>query len=129
MNAFADFATFSFWFDRVCCVSVRLFLVRNWCGGPLVLNEPHAIGATSGDQLTWAVFAPTTVRRAALAGTYAGATAGGPVGAGVGANLHSLRHQDTDRQVGCCQADGGPRRAASLLAARGAALRAWKCSC
>ncbi|MDA9549837.1 hypothetical protein ACM43_36330 [Bradyrhizobium sp. CCBAU 45321] len=45
------------------------------------------IGATSGGQLVWTVFAPTTVRRAALAGTYAGATAGGTVGAGVGANL------------------------------------------
>ena len=45
------------------------------------------IGATSGGQLTWAVFAPTTLRRAALAGTYAGATAGGTVGAGAGANL------------------------------------------
>ena len=43
--------------------------------------------ATSGGQLTWAVFAPTTLRRAALAGTYVGATAGGTVGAGVGANL------------------------------------------
>jgi hypothetical protein len=45
------------------------------------------IGATSGGQLTWAVFAPTTLGRAALAGTYVGATAGGTVGAGVGANL------------------------------------------
>jgi hypothetical protein len=45
------------------------------------------IGATSGGQLTWAVFAPTTLRREALAGTYVGATAGGTVGAGVGANL------------------------------------------
>src|SRR5260370_21612892 len=45
------------------------------------------IGATSGGQLTWAVFAPTTLRRAALAGTYVGATAGGTVGAGVGANI------------------------------------------
>ncbi|MFB9262315.1 DUF992 domain-containing protein [Bradyrhizobium erythrophlei] len=45
------------------------------------------IGATSGGRLTWAVFAPTTQRRAALAGTYSGATAGGTVGAGVGANL------------------------------------------
>jgi hypothetical protein len=45
------------------------------------------IGATSGGQLTWAVFAPTTQRRAALAGTYAGATAGGTVGAGASANL------------------------------------------
>jgi hypothetical protein len=45
------------------------------------------IGATSGGRLTWAVFAPTTLRRAALAGTYTGATAGGTVGAGAGANV------------------------------------------
>ena len=45
------------------------------------------IGATSGGQLAWAVFAPTTLRRAALAGTYTGATAGGTVGAGAGANV------------------------------------------
>ncbi|WP_246504303.1 DUF992 domain-containing protein [Bradyrhizobium agreste] len=45
------------------------------------------IGATSGGQLVWTVFAPTTLRQAALAGTYTGATAGGTVGAGVGANL------------------------------------------
>ncbi|WFU74823.1 DUF992 domain-containing protein [Bradyrhizobium sp. CB2312] len=45
------------------------------------------IGATSGGKLTWAVFAPTTLRRAALVGTYTGATAGGTVGAGAGANL------------------------------------------
>ena len=45
------------------------------------------IGATSGGQLAWAVFAPTTLRRAALAGTYTGATAGGTVGAGASANV------------------------------------------
>jgi hypothetical protein len=45
------------------------------------------IGATSGGRLTWAVVAPTTLRRAALAGTYAGATAGGTVGAGASANV------------------------------------------
>jgi hypothetical protein len=45
------------------------------------------IGATSGGRLTWAVFAPTALRRAALAGTYTGATAGGTVGAGAGANV------------------------------------------
>jgi uncharacterized protein DUF992 len=45
------------------------------------------IGATPGGEMTWAVFAPTTLRRTALAGTYVGATAGGTVGAGVGANL------------------------------------------
>jgi hypothetical protein len=46
------------------------------------------IGATSGGRLTWAVFAPTTTMRpAALAGTYAGATAGGTVGAGASANI------------------------------------------
>ena len=45
------------------------------------------IGATTGGQMAWAVFAPTTLRRAALAGTYTGATAGGTVGAGAGANV------------------------------------------
>jgi hypothetical protein len=45
------------------------------------------IGATSGGRLTWAVFAPTTMRPAALAGTYVGATAGGTVGAGASANV------------------------------------------
>ncbi len=29
---FVDFATFLFDLDRVRCVSIRLFLVRNWCG-------------------------------------------------------------------------------------------------
>jgi hypothetical protein len=45
------------------------------------------IGATSGGQLAWAVFAPATLRQAALAGTYTGATAGGTVGAGASANV------------------------------------------
>ena len=45
------------------------------------------IGATTGGQLAWAVFAPTTLPRAALAGTYTGATAGGTVGAGASANV------------------------------------------
>ncbi|MEH2515841.1 hypothetical protein V1279_001414 [Bradyrhizobium sp. AZCC 1610] len=45
------------------------------------------IGATSGGQLAWAIFAPTTLRQAALAGTYTGATAGGTVGAGASANV------------------------------------------
>jgi hypothetical protein len=29
---FVDFAAVSFGFDRVCCGSFGLFLVRNWCG-------------------------------------------------------------------------------------------------
>jgi hypothetical protein len=45
------------------------------------------IGTTSGGQLTWAVFAPTKLRRTALAGTYAGAIAGATVGAGAGVNV------------------------------------------
>jgi hypothetical protein len=45
------------------------------------------IGATTGGQLAWAVFAPTRLPRAALAGTYTGATAGGTVGAGASANV------------------------------------------
>ena len=44
------------------------------------------IGATSGGQLVWSVFAPTTARRAALAGNYVGATAEATVVAGLGAN-------------------------------------------
>jgi hypothetical protein len=44
------------------------------------------IGATSGGRMVWSVFAPTTARRAALAGNYVGATAEATVGAGLGAN-------------------------------------------
>jgi hypothetical protein len=32
MDAFVDFAVFSFEFDRVRCFLFRSFLVRNWCG-------------------------------------------------------------------------------------------------
>jgi hypothetical protein len=45
------------------------------------------LGATSGGKLAWAVFAPTTLRHAALAGTYTRATACGTVGAGASANV------------------------------------------
>lgn len=45
------------------------------------------IGATSGGQLAWAVFAPTTLRRGALAGSYGGATLDGTIGVGLGANI------------------------------------------
>ena len=44
------------------------------------------VGATTGGQLAWAVFAPSTVARGALAGSYIGAGAEATVGAGVGAN-------------------------------------------
>ena len=44
------------------------------------------IGATSGGRMVWAVYAPTTTRAWALAGSYGGATAEATVGAGVGAN-------------------------------------------
>jgi Protein of unknown function (DUF992) len=44
------------------------------------------IGATAGGQMMWSVFAPTTARRAALAGNYVGATAEATLGAGLGAN-------------------------------------------
>jgi hypothetical protein len=39
--SFIDFAVFSVAFDRVCCALLMSFLVRNWCGGHLVvgLNE------------------------------------------------------------------------------------------
>jgi uncharacterized protein DUF992 len=45
------------------------------------------LGATTGGEMVWSVYAPTTGRVAALAGTYAGATAEATVGAGLGANV------------------------------------------
>jgi Protein of unknown function (DUF992) len=45
------------------------------------------LGATTGGEMVWSVYAPTTRRVAALAGTYAGATAEATVGAGLGANV------------------------------------------
>ena len=44
------------------------------------------LGATSGGQRVWAVFAPSSRRFGALAGHYVGATAEATVGAGLGAN-------------------------------------------
>jgi hypothetical protein len=45
------------------------------------------LGATAGGEMLWSVYAPTSGRVAALAGTYAGATAEATVGAGIGANV------------------------------------------
>jgi hypothetical protein len=45
------------------------------------------LGATAGGEMVWSVYAPTSGRVAALAGTYAGATAEATVGAGIGANV------------------------------------------
>jgi len=45
------------------------------------------IGATSGGQMVWTVFAPSKGQHGALAGHYAGASAEATVGAGVGANV------------------------------------------
>ena len=45
------------------------------------------LGATTGGEMIWAVYAPTTRRFGALAGHYAGATAEATVGAGLGANV------------------------------------------
>jgi Protein of unknown function (DUF992) len=45
------------------------------------------LGATAGGEMVWSVYAPTSGRFAALAGTYAGATAEATVGAGIGANV------------------------------------------
>jgi len=45
------------------------------------------LGATSGGEMIWAVYAPSNRRFGALAGRYVGATAGATVGAGVGANV------------------------------------------
>ena len=38
-NAIVDFAAFSLEIDRVHCVLVRSFLVRNWCDGSMHENE------------------------------------------------------------------------------------------
>lgn len=45
------------------------------------------IGATTGGEMVWAVFAPSTRKFGALAGHYGGASAEATVGAGVGANV------------------------------------------
>ncbi len=45
------------------------------------------LGATSGGEMVWAVYAPTSRRFGALAGHYVGAAAEATVGAGAGANV------------------------------------------
>jgi hypothetical protein len=45
------------------------------------------LGATGGGQMAWAVYAPTTRRFGALAGSYVGATAEATIIAGLGANV------------------------------------------
>lgn len=45
------------------------------------------IGATTGGQMVWSVFAGGTARPGGLAGNYAGATAEATVAAGLGANV------------------------------------------
>jgi hypothetical protein len=45
------------------------------------------IGFTKEAQMVWLVFAPGSVAKGALAGTYAGATASATVGVGAGANV------------------------------------------
>lgn len=45
------------------------------------------IGATTGGEMIWAVFAPTDRHFGALAGNYGGASAEATVGAGLGANV------------------------------------------
>ena len=45
------------------------------------------IGATTGGEMIWEVFAPTSRLQAALAGEYVGASGEATVGAGLGANV------------------------------------------
>ena len=45
------------------------------------------VGATSGGEMVWSVFAPSNKKFGALAGHYGGASAEATVGAGVGANV------------------------------------------
>jgi Protein of unknown function (DUF992) len=45
------------------------------------------LGATTGGEMLWAVYAPSNRQFGALAGHYVGATAEATVGAGLGANV------------------------------------------
>lgn len=45
------------------------------------------IGATSGGEMVWSVFAPSNKKFGALAGEYGGASAEATIGAGLGANV------------------------------------------
>ncbi len=45
------------------------------------------VGATSGGEMVWSVFAPSNKKFGALAGHYGGASAEATVGAGLGANV------------------------------------------
>jgi len=45
------------------------------------------LGATTGGEMVWAVYAPTNRKFGALAGDYGGATAEATVGVGLGANV------------------------------------------
>lgn len=45
------------------------------------------VGATSGGEMMWSVFAPSNKKFGALAGEYGGASAEATVGAGLGANV------------------------------------------
>jgi hypothetical protein len=66
------------------------------------------IGVTSGGRLLWAVYAPTTSRKWALAGRYGGATAEATVGAGLGANaLYGGSHQTVSLQPLSVQGQSG----------------------
>ncbi len=45
------------------------------------------IGVTNASELVWSVYAPTSLRRRALAGNYVGASADVAIGVGAGANV------------------------------------------
>lgn len=63
--------------------------VRGWRGESYagsITRFGLDLGATSGGSLVWAVYAPTSAGRYALAGSYGGASAEATVGAGLGAN-------------------------------------------
>jgi len=63
--------------------------VRGWRGESYagsITRFGLDLGATAGGSLLWAVYAPTSAGRYALAGSYGGASAEATVGAGLGAN-------------------------------------------
>src|ERR1035437_3591966 len=68
------------------------------------------LGATTGGEMVWAVYAPTNRWFGALAGRYVGANAEATVGAGVGANvLVGGSNRTVSLQPVSVQGQGGPQ--------------------
>ncbi len=70
---------------RISCIFKGQGRVERYTGSTGKLGID--IGVTNKAHLAWVVFAPSSVRRWALSGTYVGASAQATVGAGLGANV------------------------------------------